>query len=143
MINSTKKYDDIINLPHHVSIKHKHMSMEMRAAQFAPFAALTGYEDAVKETGRLTSERIELDEEQKVILDEKLKIINDKIIQHPKISLTYFIPDMRKEGGKYETVAKEIKKIDEFKHSIIMMDGEEILINDIVAIESEIFNNDD
>lgn len=139
MINSTKKYDDIINLPHHVSIKHQHMSMEMRAAQFAPFAALTGYEDAVKETGRLTSERIELDEEQKVILDEKLKIINDKINQHPRISLTYFIPDMKKEGGRYETVAKEIKKIDEFKHSIIMIDGEEIPINEIIEIGLDIF----
>lgn len=139
MINSTKKYDDIINLPHHISTKHQHMSMEMRAAQFAPFAALTGYEDAVKETGRLTSERIELDEEQKVILDEKLKIINDKINQHPRISLTYFIPDMKKEGGRYETVAKEIKKIDEFKHSIIMIDGEEIPINEIIEIGLDIF----
>ena len=132
------KYEDIINLPHHVSYKHPRMSSKMRAAQFAPFAALTGYEDAVRETARLTSDMKELDEEMKLILDEKIKIINEKINENPIITITFFIPDLKKEGGEYSTITNYVSKIDEYKQTIIMNDKTEISINNIIEIEGEI-----
>lgn len=98
-----EKYDDIINLPHHVSTKHQRLSMEQRAAQFAPFAALTGYGDAIKETARITEDRIELDDEEKIKLDNKLKKIQNNISNKPKVIVTYFVPDIRKSGGEYIT----------------------------------------
>ena len=94
-------YDDIINLPHHVSKKHPPMSLYARSAQFAPFAALTGYEDAVRETARETNERIEIDDELKLILDGKIQILFEKIKVKPEVTFTYFIPDLRKDGGAY------------------------------------------
>ena len=97
----SNKYDDIINLPHHISKKHPQMTLEARAAQFAPFAALTGYDDEIRETARLTNRRIDLDEEAKSILDNKIKIILEQISQRPTVSLTYFIPDLKKDGGKF------------------------------------------
>lgn len=122
-MNDNGKYDDIINMPHHISKKHPQMSIEMRSAQFAPFAALTGYEDAVEETGRLTSERIDIDEELKVILNKKLKTIQKKIysyFENPEIECTYFTPDLIKEGGKYITVIGNAKKINEYKNVIVL-----------------------
>ena len=106
------KYDDIINMSHHVSKRHPQMSLEARSAQFAPFAALTGYEDAVSETGRLTSDKIELSEDERVILDRKLKIIQDNIAEEPSVFITYFIPDIFKEGGSYVTINCNLKRID-------------------------------
>ena len=91
-------YDDIINLPHPVSKKHPPMSLYARSAQFAPFAALTGYEDAVRETARETNERIEIDDELKLILDGKIQILFEKIKVKPEVTFTYFIPDLRKDG---------------------------------------------
>lgn len=129
-----KKYDDIINLPHHVSKKHPQMSLELRAAQFAPFAALTGFEDEVKETARLTNERKEINEELKTILDSKLQIIKKKILQKPKINITYFIHDVRKCGGKYVTVTGNVKRIDEYNQIIILDDKTEIPISEIIDI---------
>lgn len=129
------KYDDIINLPHHISKKHPQMSMEARAAQFAPFAALTGYEDAVKETARTTTEKIELDEESKTILDAKLQIIVEQLINKPTISITYFVQDLKKEGGKYISIIGSVRKIDEYKQCIVLEDKTEIYINDIIDIE--------
>lgn len=149
-MNNNEKYDDIINMPHHVSKKHPQMSIEMRLAQFAPFAALTGYEEAVKETGRLTSKRIDIDEELKVILNEKLKIIQKKIysnFEYPEIECTYFMPDLIKEGGKYITVIGNAKKINKYKNIIVLQhkirnEEEkkncteiEILIKDIIDIK--------
>ena len=129
------KYDDIINLPHHVSKTRPRMSLEQRSAQFAPFSALTGYEDEIAETGRLVDGRIDLDEEMKQILDRKLQKITDNIKEQPKATITYFVPDNKKDGGKYVTVTGKIKKIDKYKNVIILVDGTEIPINYVVDIE--------
>lgn len=136
----THKYDDIINLPHHVSKKHPQMSLEARSAQFAPFAALTGYGDAIDETQRETEDRIELDEEQKSILNRKIQFIKENIDNKPEIIVTYFIPDLTKEGGRYVTITGNIIKIDSFKQSIILEDMTEIPINEIIEILGNIFS---
>ncbi len=133
------KYEDIINLPRYISKKHPQMPIEERAAQFAPFAALVGYEDAVEETARITEKRIELNEEEKNILDIKIQMLSEQInVQiHPNITIIYFIPDLKKEGGKYIKVSGVIKKIDEFKQLIILDDKTEIPIKDIINIMGE------
>lgn len=92
----TGEYDDIINLPHHVSKKHPHMSIEARSAQFAPFAALVGYGDVVKETERVTYDKVEIDEELMFILDSKLQILKEKIPSKPLVEIRYFVPDLKK-----------------------------------------------
>lgn len=125
------KYDDIINLPHHVSEKHPQMSLHDRAAQFSPFAALTGYDDAVKETARLTDTMFELDEDEKSILDEKLR---RSLENKDEISVTYFVKDNKKEGGSYNTVSGTIKKIDEYLRTLVLNSGEEIPIDNIYDI---------
>ena len=133
-------YDDIINHPHYKSKKHPPMSLYARSAQFAPFAALTGYEDAVKETARETGVRIEIDEEMKSILDSKIQLLTEKIKQKPEVTFTYFIPDLRKEGGDYVSVSGIIKKIDDmYEQKIILLDKTEIPINDVIDISSEAF----
>lgn len=137
-MNYNKKYDDIINLPHHVSKKHPQMSLYARSAQFAPFAALTGYEDVVKETARLTDKRIEIDEEVKSILDSKLQIIQDQIKNQPQIIFTYFIPDLKKDGGVYQTVTGYVKKIDTYNQVIFLKDNTQIKIADIIDISGGI-----
>ena len=104
------KYDDIINLKRPAS-KHPKMSLYQRSAQFAPYSALTGYEGQVKETARLTDRRIELDEELKVILDMKIQVIQELISNKPELEVTYFIPDSKKDGGRYETILDNINKI--------------------------------
>ncbi|MGN1103093.1 MAG: hypothetical protein ACI4RG_12925 [Huintestinicola sp.] len=111
-----------------------------RAASFAPFAALTGYDDAVRETARLTSERIELDEGTKEILNDKLRIALDKADEQPEISITYFLPDTRKSGGAYVTVKAVIKRIDEYERLVIFTDKSTIPIDDIYEIEGDIYN---
>lgn len=130
----SNKYDDIINMPHHISTKHPQMSLEERAAQFAPFATLTGYGDEIKETARLTNRRIELDEEAKSILDNKIQMILENISSRPTISITYFMPDSKKQGGSYITSTGIIKKVDEYKQLIVLEDKTEIYINDIIDI---------
>ena len=135
------KYDDIINLPHHVSKKHPQMSLEARSAQFAPFAALTGYGDALEEPQRETEDRIELDEEQKKILDRKIQMLREHINQKPSVVVTYFIPDLIKEGGTYITVSGNVLKIDGYKQSIILEDKTEIPIKEIIEIVSELFKD--
>ena len=107
-----KNYDDIINLPHYVSKKRPQMSIEARSAQFAPFAALTGYDEKVKETARLTDRKIELEDGQKEILNNKLLYILENIEEKPEITFTYFIKDTKKSGGKYiekTGIARKIK----------------------------------
>lgn len=127
-------YDDIINLPHHKSKIHRPMSMENRAAQFSPFSALTGYEDAIKETGRITDIRKNIDDNIKVELDYKLNILKNDIKHNPQASITYFIKDNKKLGGKYVTIAGRITKID-LNKSIIIIDNIMIPILDIIDIE--------
>lgn len=131
-------YSDIINLSRPVS-KRPRMSLEQRSAQFAPFAALTGYEGQVKETARLTDKRIELNEELKEILDLKIQLIREKIKEQPDVTITYFIPDDKKQGGKYKTVTNSVKKIDTYKNEIILIDGTTIAIDEIIDISSEIY----
>ena len=129
-------YCDIINLSRPVS-KHSRMSLEQRSAQFAPFAALTGYEGQVKETARLTNKKIEIDEELKLLLNFKLQLIQEKIKEQPEITVTYFIPDDRKEGGRYETVTNLVRKVDMYKNEIILIDETTINVDEIIDIQSE------
>lgn len=133
------KYDDIINLPHHVSSKHPRMDLIDRAAQFSPFAALTGYDAAIKETGRLTDRRIELDENEKAILNEKIQIIMESYEQKPEVTITFFVPDEKKDGGAYNSVTGVVKKIDVHDKVITMMNKTEIPIEEIYKIDSQIF----
>ena len=129
------KYDDIIHLPHHVSATRPHMPRSDRAAQFMPFRALTGYEDAVHETARLTEERVELTEDEKALLDTKLQRLADRLDSHPQVTLTWFRPDKRKTGGAYVTTTGQIRKIDDFEGVLILLGGERILIEDILDIQ--------
>ena len=133
-------YDDIINLHRPIS-KHPQMSLYQRSAQFAPFAALTGYEGQVKETSRLTDRRIELYEEMKLIIDMKIQIINEMLSNKPEIEVTYFIPDGRKDGGRYETIINNVKKVDNYNEQIIMKNGLRIDIKEIIEITGDIFRN--
>ncbi|MDD3415539.1 MAG: hypothetical protein PHY47_16275 [Lachnospiraceae bacterium] len=133
-------YEDIINLPHHVSEQREHMSILDRAAQFAPFAALTGLDAAIKETSRWTDERIELDEDEKIILDKKLRIVQSQISRQQEVELVFFSPDHRKTGGFYITTRGIVKKIDEYKRMIIMQNGTRIPIEEILNITGELFH---
>ena len=135
-----KGYEDIINLPHHISPTRQQMPMSDRAAQFAPFAALTGYDSAIKETGRLTDERIELDEEALTALDMKYQLLMDALNEVPKVTITYFQPDERKAGGKYITATGAVKKVDDFERRITMQDGVKIPMDDVLSIEGELFS---
>ena len=135
------KYDDIIGLPHHVSATRPRMSMIDRAAQFSPFQALTGYGAAIQETGRLTDRKIELSEDERILLDMKQQILLDNIRECPDVSITYFIPDERKAGGSYVTVTDNVKKIDDYQRLLILTDRAQIPLDEIVDIESELFNN--
>lgn len=130
------KYDDIINLQHHLSTKHPRLSIEQRAAQFAPYSALSGYGDAIKETARITENKIELSDDEKNKIDDILQQIMKEISNKPKVTITYFIPDMKKNGGKYNTQVGNIKRVDEFKQIIILEDETEIPIQDIIEISS-------
>ncbi len=130
------KYDDIINMPHHRSNTRPHMSMNDRAAQFSPFAALTGHSDAVAETARLTERKREPDEQTKAMLNSRLRFIMDNIKDMPIAEITYFKPDERKDGGKYETISEHIKKVDVIKR-IIITSSAEIPLDDIVNIHME------
>jgi len=135
-------YEDIINLPHHTSKKHPRMSLEARSAQFAPFAALTGYDEVLIETARLTNERIEIDETIKVIIDSKLQIIKEHIKEMPLITFMYFVPDSKKDGGKYVTITGNVKKIDEYRNVLILENKAEIPINEIIDISGDIVKNE-
>lgn len=138
-MSNEHKYDDIINMPHHVSTKHPQMSLLDRAAQFSPFAALTGHEEAIEETARLTDERLDLDESTIEMLDIRLQFLKDKLAEKPIVNLSYFKPDIKKQGGSYKTVIGIIKKIDLYEHRIVMDDGFCIPIGDLVAIDGDIF----
>ena len=132
-------YDDIIHLPHHVSETHPQMTIINRAAQFSPFAALTGYEDALGETSRLTDARAVLAEDEKEILDEKLRMIQEGIKNHPEVTITFFVPDEKKAGGAYTSVTGRVKKIDGYEQTVVMQDGTKIPVGEITGIEGIIF----
>ncbi|CAK7024104.1 MAG: hypothetical protein EUB_02259 [Eubacterium sp.] len=132
-------YDDIINHPHHVSKTRSQMSELDRAAQFSPFAALTGYDAAIKETGRLTGDKLNLDDGTKAILDMKQAFLMEVIDTRPEITISYFLPDTRKSGGEYVTVTGILKRFDEYERMLILTDGKKIPLDDIADIECELF----
>ena len=132
-------YEDIVDLPHHVSKKYPQPTMADRAARFSPFAAISGYEDMVKEAARVTEERIDITDATKELLNEKLNMIIEFLDEEPEVSITYFEPDMRKAGGAYITVIGTVKRIDEYEHLVIMTDGKKINIDDIYNLQSELF----
>ena len=136
-----KGYEDIINLPHHISPTRQQMPMSDRAAQFSPFAALTGYDAAIKETGRLTDERIELDEEALTALDMKYQLLIDAFDDAPEVTITYFQPDERKAGGKYITATSAVKKVDDFERRITMQNGTKIPMDDVLSIDGKMFSS--
>lgn len=128
------RYDDIINLPHHVSQNRSRMSMSDRAAQFAPFAALTGFGAVIAETGRLTDSKISLSEDELEGLNEKVREVIHRAFQQPLITVTYFVPDKKKAGGAYTIFTGNARTVDEFNRTIIFTDSTKILIDDISDI---------
>ena len=138
MSNAESQYADIINLPHHVSKKRAQMNLIDRAASFAPFAALTGYDDAVKETARLTDTKLELDENTKEILNDKLQIVLEMNSDDLPVSITYFVPDKKKTGGAYVVKTGTIKRYDEYERQIIFTDKSSVSIDDVIDIECEV-----
>lgn len=133
--SNSNRYDDIIDLPHFVSKTHPQMPIENRAAQFSPFAALVGYGAAIKETARLTDERIELDDDEKIMLSGKLQLIMEHIKESPEVTITFFVPDELKSGGAYADVTGTIKKVDAYERAIVMTSGKAIPIDEVIAIE--------
>ena len=133
------KYDDIIDLPHHVSETHPPMSRADRAAQFSPFAALTGYDAAVRESARVTERRIELDEGVKAELNARLNCILEHLSEHPQVSLTYFVPDEKKSGGAYRTVTGTVRKLDSFAKTLTLTDGTVVPMEEMVHVEGNLF----
>ena len=125
------EYDDIINLPHHQSTKHKQMSNYQRAAQFAPFAALTGYDAAIDETARLTNEKLELSEEQQDYLNEQIQLLIERISENPQANITYFVPDERKSGGEYVTITGNVRRVDDHNREIVFTNGLTVKIDDV------------
>ena len=131
----TDSYDDIINLPHHVSKSHAPMSMMNRAAQFAPFAALTGHAAAIEETVRLTDEQHELADEDSEALNQKLAYLRENLHEHPTITITYFEPDKKKAGGKYKSIEGQLQNIDDYSQTIVLKSGEVIFLKSILDIQ--------
>lgn len=129
------QYDDIIDLPHPVSQRHPQMPLADRAAQFSPFAALTGHEAAIRETARLTEPFAELDEDRKRELDEQLQMIKEDCSRTPEIEATYFQPDLKKSGGIYRTIRGRVKKIDEYNRRMLLVDGTEIPLETLYSIQ--------
>ena len=132
------KYDDIIHLPHHVSMKHSRMSAMSRAAQFAPFAALSGYDDAIDETARLTDAQIALGEGAIQELNEKLRCLTAHLADSSNVTILYFIPDAKKAGGRYTSVTGKIKKIKAYEQEIEMADGTIIAFSRMLSIDSDL-----
>ena len=140
--NMKSKYQDIIHLPHKQSSTRPHMAVADRASQFAPFAALVGYDDAVRETARLTDNRRELSDCTLEHLNAKLNYIQEHLDDQPEVTITYFQADSKKSGGAYLTCTGIVKRVDDYEHTVLMQDGREIFIDDIVEIESPDFQFD-
>lgn len=135
-----KGYEDIINLPHHISPTRQQMPMSDRAAQFSPFAALTGYDAAIKETGRLTDTKIELDDEELHNLNLKFQLLVEFLEDAPEVAITYFKADERKAGGAYLEATGIVKKLDDYERLITMQDGAKIPMDDVLSIDGELFS---
>lgn len=136
----TGDYNDIIYLPHHVSPTRPQMSMRDRAAQFSPFAALTGYDAAIRETARLTQERVELDEQELAVLDRKFQLLLEQLGRCPQVTITWFVPDELKQGGRYLTITDVVKKVDAAARFVLLQNAGRICMDDIVEIEGELFD---
>ena len=143
MEESRKKYADIIDLPHHQSDTRPKMSNYDRAAQFSPFAALTGHADSIKETARLTDEYSEPSEEMKAKMNEKILFLMEQLENQPEITITFFKPDEKKQGGAYITITGVVKKIKTYERQIQMTTGDLIPIDMIFGIDGEIFSRID
>ena len=135
----TGKYDDILNLPHPASKKHPRMAISDRAAIFSPFAALTGHAAAIQETARLTEQKMELDEDTKVELDRRQAILLEHIAEQPEVTITWFKADGRKDGGSYITTTGRLKKIDQVGRTLSLLDGTKILLDDVLGIGHDYF----
>ena len=134
-------YDDIIHLPHPTSSKHPRMPIADRAAIFSPFAALTGHASAIAETARLTGRRVELDEDAKAELDRRQAILLEHIVEQPEVTVTWFQPDERKDGGAYVTTTGRLKKIDEAERVLLLTDGTRIPLEDVASLKSDCFQD--
>ena len=135
MMERSHRYDDILSLPHHVSQTHPQMPLSSRAAQFSPFAALTGYDAAIAETARLTETRRELTEEEQLRISERLRRLQERIRERPPVKLTYFRPDERKEGGAHLSVSGRARRLDEVSGVLELEDGQRIPFGDILSLE--------
>ena len=135
------KYDDILNMTRPVSLKHTPMPIAERAAQFAPFAALTGYDDAIDETGRYTADMAELSEDAKELLDRKQTFLLHIIDEKPEITVMYFLPDAKKSGGEYKEISGRLKAIDEYKRELVFIGGARIPTRMIRSIEGEVLDS--
>ena len=138
----TDPYDDILHLPHPTSKRHPRMPIVDRAAQFSPFAALTGHRAAIEETARVTDRRIELDEDAKEQLDQMLQLLLERIDEQPEITVTWFSPDKKKAGGQYHTATGKLKRIDTQESRLILTDGAQIPLEDLLRIRIESFQDD-
>lgn len=143
MVDNNFPYKHILTMPHHVSKTRPQMPRLNRAAQFAPFAALTGHDEAVKETARLTDSKIELDEYTKEELNRKINFLKDSLDSFPEVTITYFVPDSKKSGGVYVEASGIVSKIKEFENLIILESDVEIPVEEILFIESDWFNSID
>ena len=130
----THDYDDIINLPHYEPKHHPRMSMWNRAAQFAPFAALTGYDAAIQESNRVTDDWIDLGESSNEELNRKMELLLSKLSEQPSVTIEYFVPDEHKEGGSYQSYTGHVKRIDEYEKTMVMTDGKTIQLKMITNI---------
>ena len=137
------RYDDLLDLPHHQSTEREHMSLHDRAAQFSPFAALTGYAGVIRETARLTDRKIELDETMLTALNERYQLLLSVLDAEPEVEITYFVPDERKSGGVYRTVSGVVKKADEFARRLTLTDGTVIPMEDVLMLDGAIFGQNE
>ena len=142
-------YEDIIHLPHHQSSNRPHMSLYDRAAQFSPFAALTGFDGVIAETGRMTERKIELSEYERSLLDQQLIRIDEELRKgnHPEITVVYFVPDPRKAGGAYEEYTGRVRSIDAVEKCVVFLAenrrsaGKRIRIDGIAEIRGELVDD--
>ena len=135
----TRKYDDILHLPHPTSKKHPRMPISDRAAIFSPFAALTGHAAAIQETARLTDQKLELDEDTKAELDRRQAILLEHIAEQPEVTITWFCPDEKKSGGAYVVTVGRLKRVDETAGTLRLADGMTIALDEIVDLQSDLF----
>ena len=133
-------YDDIIHLPHPTSTKHPRMPIRDRAAIFSPFAALSGHSAAIAETARLTDRRLELDEDARAELDRRQQVLWEHLAERPEVSVTWFRPDGKKDGGAYVTSTGRLKRIDEVERTLVLTDGTVIALDDVMGIDSDLFD---